>query len=205
MEKSKRNFRKWETALLLALSVTIFTGIWAQGQQKELASKLIRLHVVAASDDEADQETKLAVRDRALEMLSPLLDGAEDIDSAIEVVGGELGALEDAAEEIACGKGRECDVVVTLGFEDYPTRQYEGFALPAGEYMSLRIVLGEGEGHNWWCVVFPPLCLSAAEVISDRDSGLTDEDVALITEDSSGYKIKFRLLEIWNKIIKEFD
>jgi stage II sporulation protein R len=203
MEKSKNKFKIWETALLLAVCITVLIGIWAQGQQQELSSKLIRLHVIASSDSEEDQELKLAVRDRVLEVLAPSLEGTQDVGEAAEIISGKLDLIENAAAETVRENGREYDVSVELGTEDYPTKQYEGFALPAGEYTSLRVVLGEGEGHNWWCVVFPPLCLSAAEVTSGGDGYLSDADVALITEDSTGYIIKFKLLEIWGNMMEK--
>ena len=84
----------------------------------------------------------------------------------------------------------------------FPTREYEDFTLPAGEYLALRVVLGEGEGHNWWCVVFPPLCAETTSSLSQTAmaAGLTEEEVALITE-SDGYQLKFKAGELWEKVM----
>jgi stage II sporulation protein R len=129
MEKGKNKFKIWETALLLAVCITVLIGIWAQGQQQELSSKLIRLHVIASSDSEEDQELKLAVRDRVLEVLAPSLEGTQDVGEAAEIISGKLDLIENAAAETVRENGREYDVSVELGTEDYPTKQYEGFAL----------------------------------------------------------------------------
>ena len=90
-------------------------------------------------------------------------------------------------------------MAVSLGRERYPTRRYAGFALPAGEYDSLRIVLGEGRGHNWWCVVFPPLCLSAADAGS-VESVMSRDDLSLICEEE-GYELRFRIVELWGELV----
>ncbi len=92
---------------------------------------------------------------------------------------------------------------MTLGAENYPTRRYDDFALPAGTYESLRVTLGEGEGHNWWCVVFPPLCLEAAQVSAgEAVGGLTEDDLQLITESDGGFELRFRLLELWGELME---
>ena len=93
-------------------------------------------------------------------------------------------------------------MTVTLSEEFYPTREYDGFSLPAGNYTSLRVVLGEGEGHNWWCVVYPPLCVSAAEASRAAMETLDDGTAKIITE-SDGYVYKFKLLELWGMLTEK--
>ena len=190
-----KRFKIWETAALLALCVTLLGGVWAQGRQRELSGKLLRLHVIAASDDAEEQALKLRVRDAVLEYLSPRLAGAADRDAARAILEGELGNVRAAAE--AASEGRA--VQVTLGQERYPLRRYEGFTLPAGVYESLRVVLGEGEGQNWWCIVFPPLCLTAVE--GDKlQSVMGREDYGIVTEEE-GYVLRFRLIEWWGELM----
>ena len=92
-------------------------------------------------------------------------------------------------------------VTVTLTRENYPTKSYEGFTLPAGEYDSLRVILGEGQGHNWWCIVFPPVCLSAAQADTVEEQ-LGEEDFRLISEDG-GYELRFRALELWGELVEK--
>lgn len=185
----------WECALLIALSVTLCLGAWAQGRQNAISSKLVRLHVIAVSDQREEQELKLRVRDAVLEYLSPRLIGAADSGQARSIIQQELEGIRLAAESAAEGRG----VTVALSRESYPTKSYEGFTLPAGKYDSLRITLGQGKGHNWWCIVFPPVCLSASQ--SDTvEQQLGEEDFQLIS-DGEGYELRFKALELWGKLI----
>ena len=180
---SGRALRPWELALLLAVCVTLLTGTWAQARSALLASRLVRLHVIAVSDDEAEQAVKLQVRDAVLAYLEPQLADVTDI-----------GAAQTAAGERP--------VRVSLGAEHYPTRDYGTFALPAGVYTSLRVTLGAGEGHNWWCVIFPPLCAQAAGLPEQAVQALSDDDVRLVTESDGGYVVRFRLLELWDALVQ---
>ena len=184
----------WEAAALVALCLSLCAGTWAQARQSAISGSLIRLHVVAVSDDEAEQALKLEVRDAVLAYLAPRLKGAGDSAAARELISGELEGIAKAAA--AASKGRE--VTVTLGCESFPTRQYEGFTLPAGKYEPLRVLLGAGRGHNWWCIVFPPLCLPAAEA-EQVQSVMSEDDFALVSE-SEGYELRFRLVELWGEL-----
>lgn len=188
--------KTWELAALCALCVSLCVGTWAQGRQRDISSSLVRLHVIAASDETAEQELKLRVRDNVLEYLTPVLDKAESPEEAQRIINGELTSIKAAAE--ACAGGRS--VSVTLGQEYYPTREYEGFTLPAGQYQSLRVILGEGKGHNWWCVVFPPLCVSAAEQNKALDA-MSEPERGLITE-ADGYELRFRIVELWSELME---
>ena len=187
-------FKTWETAALLALCLTLLLGVWAQGRQTAISDKLLRLHVIAASDEPQEQAVKLQVRDAVLAWLAPQLEGAADRDEARAILAGELETLRAVAESAAEGRA----VRVELGRERYPLRQYEGFTLPAGEYESLRVVLGEGEGRNWWCIVFPPLCIEAAE--GERlQSAMSRESYGIVTEEE-GYVLRFRIVELWGEL-----
>ena len=197
-EKGK-NLRAWEIALLAALCLTLCVGLWAQKKQGELASQVVRLHVLAVDDTEEEQALKLRVRDAVLAYLSPVLEGVSDRDEARELLAGRLQAIAETAA--AASEGRKGSV--SLGPESYPLRRYEGFVLPAGTYESLRVVLGEGEGHNWWCVVFPPLCLSAADA-GRVQSVMKPDDFALISEED-GYELRFRIVELWGELQRLFE
>ena len=198
------HFKKWEIALLLALCAACLTGMWAAGQQQDLSDKLIRLHVVAVSDSEREQSVKYEVRDEILKLLEPEFRGISDRENAQTKILDLLPAIESAALKVASANGGNRGAVVTLDKEAYPTRYYDGFALPAGEYLSLRVILGEGKGQNWWCVVFPPLCAAAAEGIANCEAAslLEGDDIAFISEDD-GYEIRFKVLEWWGKL-KQF-
>ena len=183
-------------AALCALCVTLCVCAWAQGRQQDISSSLVRLHVIAASDEAAEQELKMRVRDSVLEYLTPVLDNSESPAQARSIINAELPNIRAAAEK--CAEGRT--VRVTLGSEYYPTREYESFSLPAGQYSSLRVIIGQGQGHNWWCVVFPPLCVSAAEQTRALDA-MSEPERALITE-ADGYELRFRIVELWGELIE---
>lgn len=192
-----RFLKNWELSMLLALCVTLLWGVWASSRSCAISGGLVRLHVLAVSDDEVEQRIKLAVRDSVLAYLGPKLDAAADAGAAAEIISSDLDGIRSAAEAAAGGR----PVTVTLSREYYPTRYYGGFALPSGSYESLRVVLGEGEGHNWWCVVFPPLCLSAAEA-EDSLEALAGGASELVTDGDGGVVFRFRLLELWGELME---
>lgn len=191
----KRFFKTWELALLLALCVSMCAGLWAGREQRRLAAGLVRLHVIAASDSTYDQAVKLQVRDAALALLSPALETAATPEEAQEIITELLPALEQTAADTA-----EKPAAASLNWERYPTRVYEGFSLPAGDYLSLRLEIGPAQGKNWWCVVFPPLCAAAAEDAGELTALLDEGDAALVTGDGEGYVLKFRLMELWAEL-----
>ena len=199
MNIENKRFRIWEISLMLALCVTLCLGTWAQARQESISGSLVRLHVLAVSDDSNEQRIKLNVRDSVLSYISPKLEDAESPDEAKRIISSELDGIKSAAETAAEGR----PVKVTLTQEYYPTRDYGSFSLPAGRYESLRVILGEGEGHNWWCVVFPPLCLTAAESDSAVES-LDGETRGIVTEED-GYRGKFRIVELWGEVCDFFD
>ena len=195
--EENRMLHTWELAALLTLCICLGAGLWAEGRQARLAAGLVRLHVLAVSDSAEEQAVKLRVRDAVLQYLAPKLRDADDAETAGAVLKRELPGIRDAAEEAAGGR----PVAVTLGEERYPTRKYAGFTLPAGRYRSLRVVLGEGQGHNWWCIVFPPVCLSAVQKEALRPA-MNPEDYALITQEE-GWQIRFRILELWGELTEK--
>lgn len=190
-----RNLRAWEVAILMALSFTLCVGLWAQRTQDAVSAQVLRLHVLAVDDTAEEQALKLRVRDAVLSYLEPTLEGVEDRDAAREIVAGRLQQIAEAAAVAAEGRS----VQVSLGEESYPLRRYEGMVLPAGRYESLRVVLGEGKGHNWWCVVFPPICLTAADA-GRVQSVMNGEDYAIISEDGCEYR--FRIVELWGELLR---
>lgn len=145
-------------AALLAFSGFLF-GVAEQGAL--LHENLIRLHVVANSDSEADQAVKLRVRDAITDYLAPVLAGFESREEAEEYLQAHLPDLQKIANEVLARLGSRDTAVVTLALEEFPKRIYDTFSLPSGVYESLRIRIGDAQGQNWWCVVFPQLCLPA--------------------------------------------
>ena len=199
---TKSRMKIWEMSLLLALCFSLCLGTWAQAKQAALSSELVRLHVIAVSDDEYEQALKLRVRDEVLAYISPKLDGVRSAADAQRIISAELDGIKRAAETVAEGRS----VQVTLSEEYYPTRNYEKFSLPAGRYQSLRVILGEGQGHNWWCVMYPPLCITEGNAVISPESAqklketLSDDEYRLICDSKSpSIKIKFRIAEILGK------
>ena len=189
----------WAAAVLAAaLAVTAYWTAEVHDAQRQLADRLIRLHVIANSDSDADQALKLQVRDAVLARAEEILAAAPDLAAAEKALRAALPELSDLAEDVMEGEGFPYAASGTLGWERYPTRVYDTFSLPAGEYLSLRLVLGEGGGQNWWCVVFPPLCSAAtSEEFSQtaEAAGMTGEEIALMTEETGGAVVRFKLVE----------
>jgi len=186
---------------LLSLLVGLLTtAVWsARAEQRALAEKMIRLHVLANSDSEDDQRVKEQVRLAVCALLEEEMAGAEDAAQAGEILSGKLREIGSCAEKVLRTEGFDETVSVTLSRERYPLRRYGTFRLPAGEYRSLRIVLGEGAGQNWWCVVFPALCsqVTTASFESCAEAGgLSEEEVATITAGSGSYAVRFRILDL---------
>ncbi len=166
--------------------------------ESELYSSVLRLHVIANSDSDADQELKLKVRDAVLSKSEEILRGATSREEAAQRISDACESLRACALAAVREAGYEYGVSIELGVEEYPTRNYESCCFPAGKYLSLRIKLGNAEGKNWWCVLFPPLCLSAAGDSAGGfiEAGLSGEQYNIITETSSPkYKVRFKLLE----------
>ncbi len=198
VHENKFFLRRWEAALLFGVGFALLMGAWLTGQQKALAEQMVRLHVVANSDSAEDQAVKLRVRDAVLDRAEPWLEAASTQEEALDILAAHLPELAQAGAEVV-GEG----VPVTASIAQdawFPTKEYEDFALPAGKYTALRITLGEGEGQNWWCVVFPPLCLgSVSETAAERAGNFSEDQVRLITGESQGYVVKFKAMELWDE------
>lgn len=157
-----------------------------------LRKELIRLHVVGASDSLEDQEVKLKVRDAVLASLEEGWQDVTDVDGALDYVNRMLPKVEAAANRVLQEAGFADTVQVSLTEEAFPTREYETFSLPAGIYQALRVVIGEGEGKNWWCVVFPQFCGGEEFVETASVAGFSEELTGTLEGE---YEIRFWLLE----------
>ncbi len=197
-----RKLKTWELALMFGVLVAIVGGSWLGREQKELADSVIRFHVIANSDSEADQALKLAVRDRVLEEAQDLYPENATLEEAQAVLESHLNVLAAAGREVVEEQGYDYPVAASLEDCWFPTREYEGFALPAGNYTALRVTIGDGKGQNWWCVAFPPLCLGAASETVDQATQagcFTPEQGALVTGDE-GYVLKFKAMELLGEL-----
>lgn len=196
---------RWEWALLIALLVSFAWGTWADRTQQQLSDKVLRLHVLANSDSQEDQALKLRVRDRVLARAQEILEQSADMEQAEQALTAALPELTREARETLAAEGCTQPVQARLEPAEFPTKDYDGFSLPAGKYLALRVIIGQGAGQNWWCVVFPPLCTAAASDVPTvaLDAGLTDQEVALITEADEGYVLKFKAVELWQALKAE--
>lgn len=169
--KFMKNKRRLMIASILTIIATIVfvNYIFSGNNSYAFKNKLIRLHVLANSDSPEDQELKLKVRDKIIAEMNDRLGNSKSIDETREIVKENIEEIKKIALEEIKLNGKEYEVAVSLDSHNFPTKSYGGFTLPAGEYEALRVVIGEGKGQNWWCVMFPPLCFI------DITNGLTDE------------------------------
>ena len=188
-------------AIIGLCTILTILPIHSEGQ---IYDSVLRLHVLANSDSEGDQALKLSVRDAILADTAHLFADCKSRDEASAVVSKNLPLLQMSAERAISEAGYSYPVRIELGEEEYPTKNYESACFPAGEYLSLRVLIGEGAGQNWWCVLFPPLCVSAAsESDGSVEVGLYGDQYAIVTEtEDIKYKIRFKLLEAIEKAIK---
>jgi len=185
----KRGIKIWELALLLALCISLCEAAVHAERAEHIADNVLRFHVIAASDEPEDQALKLRVRDAVLPAVEDMLDGAVSSAEAAERINAGRDELLAAARQAAEGQ----QVELLLGRESYDRRSTESYVLPAGDYTSLRIVIGAGEGHNWWGVIFPQL--DAAGGYAEAMNALDEEELRLIY-DEDGVIVRFRFLEL---------
>lgn len=189
----------------IGLCACVAALFWTWGvvaDRETLNAELIRLHVVANSDSEEDQAIKLRVRDAVVESLQTAMADVTDIDQARTYIRENLPKIQQTANEALKALGCEDTAVATLDEEIFDTRYYDTFTLPAGVYEALRITIGEGEGKNWWCVVFPTLCVPAtSEGFGDVAAGAGFPDaLTAALEGEEGYEVRFFLLDVLGRL-----
>lgn len=185
-----KNITLKSVALWLVLCLCLVTAVdlLVPMGEARVYDSVIRLHVLANSDTKADQSVKLAVRDAILK--AKVFKAAGSLEEAVADIQGAAERAVEIANRYLKEHGLPYKASCRWGYESYPTREYENVRLPAGRYLSLRIVLGAGEGENWWCVLFPPLCTGAA---SKTVTG--DKSDAVFDSDNKRYRIRFKFLE----------
>ena len=192
----------------MAFAITLTAGMWASASQSALAGQVLRLHVVANSDSEGDQEVKLAVRDAVLSAAAPYLLGVEGQEAAEAALTPHLEELAQVGAQVLSEAGYSYPITVSITDQWFPTKEYQDFSLPAGTYRSLQVILGEGAGQNWWCVVFPPLCLASVSETTAQTAamgGMTEDQVALITGQDGEYVLRFKLMEWWDALMQRLE
>ncbi len=183
------------------LIVTMLLAALPTDAEGEIYKDTLRLHIIANSDEAEDQELKLRVRDFILNEYGTQLKEGKNVTEAEEKVSRLLPEIESAVRDRLRQWGYDYSVTASLSEEWYDTREYEDFSLPAGYYSSLRVIIGEGEGKNWWCVMYPPLCMEMATENAPADDGVIDytkEELLLIK--SGKYNVKFKILEELSKV-----
>ena len=184
-----------DISVFVTLIICIIATISFENDCKGIREDVLRLHVIANSDKEYDQELKLKVRDAVLKSGKTVFSGSEDIISAENRIAVSKNILLNSARETIQSLGYNYDVKIELARSYFPTRTYDDITLPAGYYKAVRIIIGEGKGKNWWCIMFPPLCLPAATNKKDIIDGfLTEKEMKIVTS-SPEYEVRFWLVE----------
>ncbi len=205
--------------ILGILIITIIVSIKGEVSKINQASedykeKLIRFHVIANSDSDEDQALKLKVRDEVINYLQPKLLESKSIKESEEIIKNYYANLENISKSIIDENGYKYDVRVSIEYSEFPTKQYSSVVLPAGEYKALKVVIGEGKGKNWWCVMFPPLCfVDESNGVIDKSTDeklkevLTEEEYDLITKkresELNKTEIKFKIVEVLDSIFEK--
>ncbi len=199
--------KKTLTLILSICLIFLFIGILPVHGETEIYDNVLRLHVVANSDSQEDQKLKLDVRDKIIELSNILCIDCKSINDAKEAISSKLDLFATIAQEVIRQKGYNYSVEIRLSEENYPQKSYASLCFPSGKYLSLQVLIGKAEGQNWWCVLFPPLCLDAAAKQSENEDafisvGLTGEQYKIITESKQPtYEARFKFLEIIEKTI----
>ena len=203
----KEAFDRSGRALILTITLGFLLAIFLDSfsvfhqECAQIREDVLRLHVLANSDSEEDQALKLAVRDKILADTGEIFNQADNQTDARAVAIANLSVVEEAAHEALREAGADTAVHAEVVRMFFDTRVYDGFTMPAGWYDALRVIIGEGKGHNWWCVLYPPLCIPAAEKLPE--DVFSDEERALL-ESEPKYEARFFLVELFEKIKEWF-
>lgn len=196
--------------ILVAVAALSCCGIWQYRQRmtEEIAGKVIRFHVLANSDTQADQDLKLKVRDAIGSYMQPRLLGISDIETSRRIIKENLPEIAETAEGIIAQEGYTYDVDASLTVTDFPEKTYGDYTFPAGRYEALEVVIGNGGGHNWWCVMYPNLCFfnSAYEVVNTEaekslQRALTPEEYKTLME-GKNYEVRFAIAERVRELLR---
>lgn len=201
-------FKRFLVLALLFVCYTFLCAIsYASSVSEDLSNSVFRLHILANSDSEEDQNLKLLVRDNVLSYMKEISENASSKEEVMNIMDEHLDDFYDIARKTILDEGYEYDVNLEIGKFDFPTKVYGDIALPAGMYDALRIEIGEAKGHNWWCVMFPSLCfvdVSSGSLDKDSkevlESNLNDEEFELVSENNSIISFKFKLVEFFSNM-----
>ncbi len=196
---------KVEASVAIALVFCFIVNITVFSNQCDnIREKMLRMHVIANSDSKEDQKLKLKVRDAVLEKGKEIFDGSITADEAEEKIRPYINDLRQSALSVIKDEGFDYDVTITVQEDFFETRTYDNsVTLPAGYYTAVKVIIGEGAGKNWWCVMFPPMCLPAADAECKISDVLSSDENDLVNNGEK-YKFKFKIIEICEELIKNF-
>lgn len=200
----KKTIIRIEASILITLIICCAMNINAFSKQCDsIRDKMLRMHVIANSDSDYDQELKLKVRDAVLNAGKEIFDGSVTADEAEEKIIPHIEKLRQTALQVINDEGYDYDVKITVQKEYFKTRTYENsVTLPAGYYTAIKVIIGEGAGQNWWCVMFPPMCLPAADAECEISDVLTESETEIVTGVQK-YQFKFKIVEFIEGLLKK--
>ncbi len=203
MKKNKISGRIINYSLLCGLICAVFMSFASFNTAcEDLRTNVLRLHIIANSDSQADQELKLKIRDGILARSEEIFTESHNIDEAVDAAEKSLNFIQDVANEVISQNGFGYTAEAAVKDSYFETREYDDFTLPAGTYKSLVINVGKAQGKNWWCVIFPEICLPAAGDASLSDT--VSESSAQIAENKPKYEMRFKIIEVYEDIKKKF-
>lgn len=192
--------KKIKISVTVGIVVAILSSICSFAKtSEEIRSDVLRLHVIANSDTSVDQNLKLRLRDYILQEGKDIFNGSINVENAVEKIEPVLPELEKSAKAFMNQAGFDYDVKISLSNEYFTTRTYETVTLPAGKYLALRVVIGSGEGHNWWCVMFPPMCVPVADKKDEIENVFSEKEIKLV-ESKPKYEPRFKVVEIYEQL-----
>ncbi len=209
---SKKILRGVAWLFAAVLFVTALLALYSASVMKDLKENIVRLHVIADSDDETAQALKLKVRDSVAEYTAELLKDAATAEESYKILQANINKIQDVARQRAEEEGCELPVTAQVGEFDFPVKSYGNITLPTGNYNAVRVTIGSGEGQNWWCVLFPPLCFVDSEATAVSVSGqaqlqenLSNEAYAVIENvpDSEDVQIRFKVVDFFENIAQK--
>ena len=213
MKFLKNNYKN---IILISLLFIIYTIICAfsyvNAVSAQISSNVFRLHVIANSNSDEDQNLKYFVRDSVLNYMKELTNNVDSKDEAIQIIQNNKDKFKEIALNTIKEQGYDYDVNIEIGNFEFPTKTYGDISLPCGSYDALKIEIGDAKGKNWWCVMFPPLCfvdITSGIVPEDSknvlESNLDDEEYNLISTNSAEMEVKFKIVELFNNVKNDFN
>ena len=198
------NFLK-ASIVILGLIFILSVVTYAKNAQKNISDSVLRLHIIANSDDMADQALKLKVRDRLIKEGADIFERDMSLEETKRFIAENKGEIQKIAEEEIRKKGYDYNVEIKLGKFPFPAKFYDSVMLPSGRYEALRVIIGEGEGENWWCVLYPPMCaidkVTVEKGKKQLEKSLSGEEYKMISRQNPPAEIRFKIVDMINSIL----